>query len=110
MRTTPPPTPDVLLSRVLGGLFEGAVHGPERRTVASLIVRVGSETLRGERLAALLEEGYAGTRIVRGRLFEAYRGAGILPEGVPDDHVVPTVIATPPWLHRAGGAPRGRPA
>ncbi|MFI7238941.1 TetR/AcrR family transcriptional regulator [Streptomyces cyaneofuscatus] len=93
-RTTPPPTPDVLLSRVLGGLFEGAVHGLERRTVASLIVQVWSETLRDERLAALLEEGYAGMRIVWGRLVEAYRDAGILPEGVPDDHVARTMIAT----------------
>lgn len=93
-RTTPPPTPDVLLSRVLGGLFEGAVHGLERRTVASLIVQVWSETLRDERLAALLEEGYTGMRTVWAEVVAAYREAGILPPGVPDDHVARTMVAT----------------
>ncbi|MEW2071944.1 TetR/AcrR family transcriptional regulator [Streptomyces sp. NPDC007346] len=93
-RTTPPPTPDVLLSGVLGGLFEGAVHGLERRTVASLIVQVWSETLRDERLAALLEQGYTDMRIVWAEVVAAYRDAGILPPGVPDDHVARTMVAT----------------
>ncbi|MFD4593070.1 TetR/AcrR family transcriptional regulator [Streptomyces rubiginosohelvolus] len=93
-RTTPPPTPDALLSRVLGGVLSGQVHGLERRIFAALVVQLWSETLRDERLGALLDEGYALMRVVWAKLVEAYRSAGILASDVPADHVARTMIAT----------------
>ncbi|MFD8472699.1 TetR/AcrR family transcriptional regulator [Streptomyces globisporus] len=93
-RMTPPPTPDALLSRVLGGVLSGQVHGLERRIFAALVVQLWSETLRDERLAALLDEGYAIMRVAWGKLVDAYRSAGILSSGVPGDHVARTMIAT----------------
>ncbi|NEB40331.1 TetR/AcrR family transcriptional regulator [Streptomyces sp. SID14515] len=92
-RTTPPPTPDALLSRVLGGVLAGQVHGLERRIFAALVVQLWSETLRDERLAALLEEGYTLMRVVWAKLVDAYRSAGILASDVPADHVARTMIA-----------------
>ncbi|MFF4855465.1 TetR/AcrR family transcriptional regulator [Streptomyces rubiginosohelvolus] len=93
-RTTPPPTPDALLGRVLGGVLSGQVHGLERRIFAALVVQLWSETLRDERLGALLDEGYALMRVVWAKLVEAYRSAGILASDVPADHVARTMIAT----------------
>lgn len=93
-RTSPPPTPDVLLSRVLGRVLSGEVHGLERRTFAALAVQLWSETLRDGRLAATLDEGYATMRAAWTRLVEAYRRAGILGGDVEADHVARTMIAT----------------
>ncbi|MEU3053639.1 TetR/AcrR family transcriptional regulator [Streptomyces griseus] len=93
-RTAPPPTPDALLGKVLGGVLAGRVHGLERRIFAALVVQLWSETLRDERLAALLDEGYATMRVAWAKLVDAYRSAGILESDVPADHVARTMIAT----------------
>ncbi|MER6601858.1 TetR/AcrR family transcriptional regulator [Streptomyces parvus] len=93
-RMTPPPTPDVLLGQVLGRVLAGQVHGLERRTFAALGVQLWSETLRDERLAALLDETYATMRVAWAKLVDAYRSAGILGSDVLDDHVARTMIAT----------------
>ncbi|MGW9302072.1 MULTISPECIES: TetR/AcrR family transcriptional regulator [Streptomyces] len=92
-RMSPPPTPDVLLSRVLGRVLSGEVHGLERRTFAALAVQLWSETLRDERLAVQLDEGYATMRAAWTKLVEAYRGAGLLGGDVAADHVARTMIA-----------------
>lgn len=93
-RMAPPPTPDVLLGRVLGGVLAGAVHGLERRAFAALVVQLWSETLRDERLAALVDDGYAAMRVAWAKLVDAYRSAGILASDVPGDDVARTMIAT----------------
>ncbi|MET9977000.1 TetR/AcrR family transcriptional regulator [Streptomyces microflavus] len=93
-RMSPPPTPDVLLSRVLGRVLAGELHGLERRTFAALAVQLWSETLRDERLAVQLDEGYATMRAAWTKLVEAYRDAGILSGDVAADHVARTMIAT----------------
>ncbi|MGV9523803.1 TetR/AcrR family transcriptional regulator [Streptomyces griseus] len=93
-RTAPPPTPDALLGKVLGGVLAGQVHGLERRIFAALVVQLWSETLRDERLAALLDEGYATMRVAWAKLVDAYRSARILESDVPADHVARTMIAT----------------
>jgi TetR/AcrR family transcriptional regulator, transcriptional repressor of aconitase len=92
--TTPPPTPDVLLGRVLRALFAGQVYGMERRAFAALIVQVWAETMRNDRLATTLDEGYAGMRSAWGKLVDAYRAAGIMHSDVPADDVARTMIAT----------------
>ncbi|MFH9610137.1 TetR/AcrR family transcriptional regulator [Streptomyces sp. NPDC017448] len=93
-RTTPPPTPDALLRQVLGGLLAGGVWGLERRAFAALVVQLWSETLRDERLAALLDEGYTAMRGLWAELVDAYRAVGTLAGDVPSDHVARTMIAT----------------
>ncbi|MFF5899783.1 TetR/AcrR family transcriptional regulator [Streptomyces argenteolus] len=89
----PPPTPDILLGRVLRGVFEGRIFGMGRRECAALIVQVWAETLRDEQLARTLGEGYAGMREAWTKLVEAYRAAGLMPPGVPADDVARTMIA-----------------
>ncbi|MFF1464419.1 TetR/AcrR family transcriptional regulator [Streptomyces sp. NPDC058330] len=91
---SPPPTPDVLLGRVVRGVFTGQVYGLERRTCAALIVQVWAESMRNERLAKTLGEGYAGMRAGWAQLVEAYRTAGLLRADVPADDVARTMIAT----------------
>ncbi|MEU0133243.1 TetR/AcrR family transcriptional regulator [Streptomyces sp. NPDC006296] len=91
---TPPPTPDVLLGRVVRGVFEGQVYGLDRRTCAALVVQVWAETMRNERLARTLGEGYAGMREAWTTLVEAYRAAGLMSCDVPADDVARTLIAT----------------
>ncbi|MFI6123214.1 TetR/AcrR family transcriptional regulator [Streptomyces sp. NPDC051064] len=91
---TTPPTPDVLLGRVLRGVFEGQMYGMERRACAALIVQVWAETLRNDQLARTLEDGYAGMRAAWSKLVDAYRAAGIMHSDVPADDVARTMIAT----------------
>ncbi|WP_432078528.1 TetR/AcrR family transcriptional regulator [Streptomyces sp. YPW6] len=92
-RMTPPPTPDALLGRVLGGVLSGQVHGLERRTFAALVVQLWSETLRDDRLSALLDEGYGAMRVAWAELVDAYRAAGTLRGEVSGDDVARTMIA-----------------
>ncbi|MFG2588037.1 TetR/AcrR family transcriptional regulator [Streptomyces sp. NPDC048438] len=91
---TPPPTPDVLLGRVLRGVFEEQMYGMERRACAALIVQVWAETLRNDMLARTLEDGYAGMRAAWSKLVDAYRAAGLMRSDVPADDVARTMIAT----------------
>ncbi|MFF3835600.1 TetR/AcrR family transcriptional regulator [Streptomyces sp. NPDC048511] len=91
---TPPPTPDILLGRVVRGVFEGQVYGMERRTCAALIVQVWAETMRNERLAKTLHDGYTGMRAAWAKLVDAYRAAGLMRADVPADDVARTLIAT----------------
>ncbi|MFJ4840001.1 TetR/AcrR family transcriptional regulator [Streptomyces sp. NPDC088746] len=91
---TPPPMPDVLLGRVLRGVFEEQMYGMERRACAALIVQVWAETLRNDQLARTLGDGYAGMRAAWSKLVDAYRAAGIMHSDVPADDVARTMIAT----------------
>ncbi|MFD7443894.1 TetR/AcrR family transcriptional regulator [Streptomyces sp. NPDC059909] len=93
-RTTPPPTPDVLLGRVLRTFLDEEVPGGDRQAFARLIVQVWTETLRNERLAAVLHDGYNGMRRAWADVVDAYRDNGILDSDVPADHVARTMIAT----------------
>ncbi|MFF3324882.1 TetR/AcrR family transcriptional regulator [Streptomyces sp. NPDC002889] len=93
-RHTPPPTPDVLLGRVLRRMLIEEVPGGDRQAFARLIVQVWTETLRNERLAATLGEGYAGMRLAWAKLVDAYRAGGLMDADVPADHVARTLIAT----------------
>ncbi|MFF3457701.1 TetR/AcrR family transcriptional regulator [Streptomyces sp. NPDC002730] len=93
-RTTPPPTPDVLLGRVLRGMLEEQVPGGDRQAFARLIVQVWTETLRNEQLAATLGEGYSAMRQAWAKVVDAYRDNGLMAADVPADHVARTLIAT----------------
>ncbi|AXE76608.1 MULTISPECIES: TetR/AcrR family transcriptional regulator [Streptomyces] len=90
---TPPPTPDVLLGRVLRGLFSGEVCGLDGRQFAALIVQVWSETLRNERLAATFDDGFSTMRVVWADVVEGYRKAGVMRADVPADHVARAMMA-----------------
>ncbi|WP_405392237.1 TetR/AcrR family transcriptional regulator [Streptomyces sp. NBC_01102] len=91
---TPPPTPDVLLGRVLRRVITGQVYGMERRACAALIVQVWAETLRNDQLAKTLEDGFTGMRAAWAKLVEAYRATGLMRADVPADDVARTMIAT----------------
>ncbi|MGW0776695.1 TetR/AcrR family transcriptional regulator [Streptomyces sp. NPDC002835] len=93
-RTTPPPTPDVLLGRVLRRMLVEEVPGGDRQAFARLIVQVWTETLRNERLAAVLDDGYGRMRGVWADLVRAYRASGQMEADVDPDHVARTLIAT----------------
>lgn len=93
-RTTPPPTPDVLLGRVLRTMLEEQVPGGDRQAFARLVVQVWTETLRNEQLAVTLDEGYSGMRLAWAKLVDAYRDNGLMSADVPADHVARTLIAT----------------
>ncbi|MDX2560522.1 TetR/AcrR family transcriptional regulator [Streptomyces sp. TX20-6-3] len=92
-RTTPPPTPDVLIGAVLRLFLEERIEGADRQAFARLIIQVWTETLRDERLAKTLAEGYNGMRVVWADLVAVYRESGILSADVPADHVARTLIA-----------------
>ncbi|MCW8216469.1 TetR/AcrR family transcriptional regulator [Streptomyces griseolus] len=91
---SPPPTPDVLLGRVVRGVFTGQVYGLERRACAALIVQVWAESMRNEPLARTLGDGYAGMRAGWAELVKAYRVTGVLRADVAADDVARTMIAT----------------
>ncbi|WP_328908834.1 TetR/AcrR family transcriptional regulator [Streptomyces sp. NBC_00234] len=93
-RTTPPPTPDVLIGRVTRTLFDAGQLALDRQAYAGLILQVWSETLRSERLGSTLGEAYGGLRAAWGELVEAYRANGMLRTDLPADHVARTLIAT----------------
>ncbi len=94
-RTTPPPTPDVLLGRVLRRMLQGeSAPGGDGQMFARLVVQVWTETLRNDQLAATLGEGYSGMRIAWAKLVDAYRDNGLMDADVPADHVARTLIAT----------------
>ncbi|GJF28831.1 hypothetical protein KNE206_15310 [Kitasatospora sp. NE20-6] len=93
-RAVPPPTPDILLPRVLTTVFEQASPDGDRRAFARLIIQVWTETLRNDVLAAALQEGYAVMRDIWTDLVEDYRAAGLMPPDTDPDDVARTLIAT----------------
>ncbi|MFD0527861.1 TetR/AcrR family transcriptional regulator [Kitasatospora arboriphila] len=92
--TVPPPTPDVLLGRVLQAVFDQAPPEGDRQAFARLIVQVWTETLRNPALAAALDEGYTAMRAAWTGLVGSYRATGLMPPGPEADHVARTLIAT----------------
>ncbi|MFF0447323.1 TetR/AcrR family transcriptional regulator [Streptomyces sp. NPDC004609] len=93
-RTTPPPLPDVLIARVLRGVFERQNPGIDGQMFARLIVQVWTETLRNERLARFLQDSYTGLRLAWARLADAYRESGAMADDVSGDDLARTLIAT----------------
>ncbi|RFU85643.1 TetR/AcrR family transcriptional regulator [Streptomyces triticagri] len=92
---TPPPPPDVLVPQVLT-----MVLGMGRRMGAGdesafprLMVQVWTETLRDEKLARLMHEGYDAVRGAWVRTVVAYQEAGVMRSDVPAEHVARTMIA-----------------
>ncbi|MFF9148017.1 TetR/AcrR family transcriptional regulator [Streptomyces sp. NPDC014861] len=90
----PPPTPDVLIARVLTIVLEGRIAGGERRAFARLIIQVWAETLRDEALAKALAQGFDGMREIWAGLVDAYRANGLVPADVSSEHMARTLIAT----------------
>ncbi|MEU5979759.1 TetR/AcrR family transcriptional regulator [Streptomyces sp. NPDC047315] len=93
-RSDPPPTPDVLIGRVLRRVLRERFHGADEQALARLIVQVWSETLRDERLATVLDDGYGTLRAAWAQLVEAYRTRGWMSGDADADHVARTLIAT----------------
>ncbi|MGX1371655.1 AcrR family transcriptional regulator [Streptomyces canus] len=94
-RSTPPPPPDLLLSSVLGRILatKESVTVDGQPALPRLVVQVWTETLRNDRLAALLSEGYGAVGEAWTRIVEAYQDAGTLPSDVPAEHMARTMMA-----------------
>ncbi|MGW2561557.1 hypothetical protein ACWCXB_20330 [Streptomyces sp. NPDC001514] len=90
--------------------------GGDRQAFARLIVQVWTETLRNERLAAVLHDGYAGMRRacadvvgrLPGRWNPGRRRAGRPCRRDDDRHCDGLHRAADPVRRCAGGGPRGR--
>ncbi|MFD3518254.1 TetR/AcrR family transcriptional regulator [Streptomyces sp. NPDC058657] len=94
-RQSPPPPPDELLAQVVGQVIEArdGLRIDGRAAFPGLVLQVWAETLRDERLAALLRQGYTEMRGAWVRLVDGYRAAGLMSDDVPADHVARTMIA-----------------
>ncbi|CAM5484226.1 hypothetical protein SSPIM334S_01713 [Streptomyces spiroverticillatus] len=94
-RQSPPPPPDELLAQVVGTVMTArdGLRVDGRAAFPGLVLQVWTETLRDERLAALLHQGFADMRGAWVRLVDGYRAAGQMPDDVPADHVARTMIA-----------------
>lgn len=91
-RQSPPPLPDELLGHVLKTVLDGRVGGGDVE-FPGLILQVWAETLRSEKLAEPLREGFVRMRGAWAQLVDAYRAAGLMPDDVPADHVARTMMA-----------------
>ncbi|MCL7376658.1 TetR/AcrR family transcriptional regulator [Streptomyces sp. 35G-GA-8] len=89
----PPEPPDVLIAgvmeRVLAG--RGMWHGKDG--FARLLIQVWTETLRNDKLAALMREGYGRVREAWIKVVEAYQEAGLMRADIPASDVARTMIA-----------------
>ncbi|MFB8046838.1 TetR/AcrR family transcriptional regulator [Streptomyces hydrogenans] len=91
--STPPPTPDVLVARVVTIVLEERISGADRHAFARLIVQVWAETLRDETLAKALAQGFDAMRALWSELFDAYRASGVLTADVSSEVMARTLIA-----------------
>ncbi|MFF8808968.1 TetR/AcrR family transcriptional regulator [Streptomyces omiyaensis] len=89
----PPPTPDVLIGRVMTIVLERRIAGAEQQAFARLIIQVWAETLRDEALAKALAQGFDGMREIWAGLVDAYRANGLVPADVSSEHMARTLIA-----------------
>ena len=92
-KTTPPPTPDVLLGAVIRVFLEERIAGADRQAFARLIIQVWAETVRDKELAKTLSGLFNGMRAAWTELVIVYRETGLLPADVPADHMARTLIA-----------------
>ncbi|NEB01114.1 TetR/AcrR family transcriptional regulator [Streptomyces sp. SID13726] len=94
-RSTPPPTPDLLvasvLKRVLASKESLTVDG--RPAFPGLVVQVWAETIRNKELSAVLQEGYGTVRAAWTRIVRDYQDAGMMRADVPPEHVARTMMA-----------------
>jgi AcrR family transcriptional regulator len=95
-RQSPPPLPDVLVASVLGRTLEarGFLTVDGEPAFPRLVVQVWTETVRNERLAAVLDEGYAAVRAAWTTVVEAYQQSGMMRADLPADDVARTMIST----------------
>ncbi|MER5739223.1 MULTISPECIES: TetR/AcrR family transcriptional regulator [unclassified Streptomyces] len=91
--SNPPPTPDVLVVRVMTIVLEERITGADRQAFARLIIQVWAETLRDETLAKALAQGFDAMRALWAELFDAYRASGMLTADVSSADLARTLIA-----------------
>jgi AcrR family transcriptional regulator len=94
-RETPPPLPDVLISRALAQLRElkPDVLDDGEWIFPRLMIQVWGETLRNEELSAIMRTGYDQVRAAWAKLVESYKAAELMPEDADADAMARTMIA-----------------
>ncbi|MER8070344.1 TetR/AcrR family transcriptional regulator [Streptomyces sp. NPDC094034] len=89
----PPGPPDELIAgvmeRVLAG--RGTWHG--ENGFPRLLIQVWTETLRNDKLAALMRDGYDRVREAWVKVVEAYQEAGLMRADIPAPDVARTMVA-----------------
>ncbi|MGV2921927.1 TetR/AcrR family transcriptional regulator [Streptomyces alfalfae] len=94
-RQSPPPPPDVLVGRALSAVLDlrPGMRDGARSHFPRLMIQVWTETLRDERLSALMAGVYARVRAAWVSIVEGYQEAGMMRADIPADHVARTMIA-----------------
>ncbi|MEU6377279.1 TetR/AcrR family transcriptional regulator [Streptomyces sp. NPDC046909] len=94
--SSPPPTPDLLVAKVLGRVLatKESLTVDGRPAFPRLVVQVWTETLRNDDLAGVLRDGYGAVRQTWARIVEAYQDAGMMRPDVAADDVARTMMAT----------------
>ncbi|MFI5686933.1 TetR/AcrR family transcriptional regulator [Streptomyces sp. NPDC051636] len=92
---TPPPLPDVLISRALERLREVRPGGLEggQWVFSRLLVQVWTEVLRNDELAVQVRAGYDAVRVAWGRVVGSYRSAGLIAQEADADAMARVMIA-----------------
>ncbi|RII13909.1 Transcriptional regulator, TetR family [Streptomyces sp. YIM 130001] len=92
---TPPPPPDVLLPQVMESVLRMGrrLAAGDESAFPRLMVQVWTETLRDEKLSAVMREGYEAVQGAWVRIVVAYQEAGIMRSDVPAEHVARAMIA-----------------
>jgi AcrR family transcriptional regulator len=92
---TPPPLPDVLISRALEQLKEirpGVLDDGEW-VFPRLMIQVWTEILRNERLADVVHTGYMKVRVAWERVVKSYKAAALIHEDADADAMARVMIA-----------------
>lgn len=92
---TPPPLPDVLVSRALERLKEirpGVLDNGDW-VFPRLLIQVWTEILRNEDLGDVVHTGYERIRVAWQRVVESYKAARLIPEDADADAMARVMIA-----------------
>ncbi|MFE7566042.1 TetR/AcrR family transcriptional regulator [Streptomyces sp. NPDC057539] len=89
----PPEPPDVLIAGVMERVLAGRDMWHGEDGFPRLLIQVWTETLRNDKLAALMRDGYDRVREAWIKVVEAYQEAGLMRADVPASDVARTMIA-----------------
>ncbi|MEV8391136.1 MULTISPECIES: TetR/AcrR family transcriptional regulator [unclassified Streptomyces] len=89
----PPGPPDVLITGVMERVLAGRDMWNGEDGFPRLLIQVWTETLRNDKLAALMREGYDRVRGAWIKVVEAYQEAGLMRADIPASDVARTMIA-----------------
>lgn len=95
-RQVPPPPPDELIATVMDQVLgrRSALTVDGQPAFPRLVIQVWAETVRNDRLAAVLNDGFGQVRDAWVRVVESYQETGMMRSDVPAEQAARTLIAT----------------